>query len=322
MALGTDHITNTTAAAFIPELWSDEIIAAYKSNLVLANLVNKMPMKGKKGDTIHVPKPVRGSANAKAAETQVTLNAGTATSLTINIDKHFEYSRLIEDITDVQALSSLRKFYTEDAGYALATQVDNDLFDLATALDGGAIVPRASQAPTDFVQSGKIFYIDGANGLADFAVDTVASTDLFTDLAFRELIQQLDDEDAPQMNRVLVIPPSAVNTIRGIDRYMSSDFVDGRGVQNGKIGTLYGVDVYVSTNCPVIETAAENAGGAIDVKLGLLFQKEAFIHAEQMGVRTQTQYKQEYLADLMTADTLYGCQVYRPEGAFGIALPA
>ena len=281
-----------------------------------------MPMKGKKGDTIHVPKPVRGAANAKAASTQVTLNAPAVNELQIAIDKHFEYSRLIEDITDVQALASMRKFYTDDAGYALATQVDNDLFDLATALDGGAIVARGSQAATDFVQSGKIFYVDGTNGLADYAVDTVASTDLFTDLAFRELIQQLDDEDAPQMNRVLVIPPSAVNTIRGIDRYMSSDFVDGRGVQNGKIGTLYGVDVYVSTNCPVIETAAENAGGAIDVKLGLLFQKEAFILAEQMGVRTQTQYKQEYLADLMTADTLYGCQVYRPEGAFGIVLPA
>ena len=35
--------------------------------------------------------------------------------------------------------------------------------------------------------------------------------------------------------------------------------------------------------------------------------------AEQMGVRTQTQYKQEYLADLMTADTLYGEDVYREE---------
>jgi hypothetical protein len=49
MALGSNHVTNTTAATFIPELWSDEIVAAYKKNLVLANLVNKMPMKGKKG---------------------------------------------------------------------------------------------------------------------------------------------------------------------------------------------------------------------------------------------------------------------------------
>ena len=72
MALGTNHVTNTTAATFIPELWSDEIVAAYKSNLVLANLVNRMPMSGKKGDTLHIPKPTRGSASAKAAETGKT----------------------------------------------------------------------------------------------------------------------------------------------------------------------------------------------------------------------------------------------------------
>jgi hypothetical protein len=74
MALGTNHVTNTTAATFIPELWSDEIIAAYKKNLVMANLVNKMSFKGKKGDTLHIPKPTRGSASAKAASTQVTLH--------------------------------------------------------------------------------------------------------------------------------------------------------------------------------------------------------------------------------------------------------
>ena len=130
MALGSNHVTNTTAATFIPELWSDEIVAAYKKNLVLANLVNKMSMTGKKGDTLHIPKPTRGSASAKAASTQVTLQAATETEVTVSIDKHYEYSRLIEDITEAQALASLRRFYTEDAGYALAKQVDDDLFAL------------------------------------------------------------------------------------------------------------------------------------------------------------------------------------------------
>ena len=66
-------VDNTSAAKFIPEIWSDEVIAAYKTNLVLANLVKKMSMTGKKGDTIHVPKPTRGSAHAKAANTAVTI---------------------------------------------------------------------------------------------------------------------------------------------------------------------------------------------------------------------------------------------------------
>jgi len=46
MALGTNHVTNTTAATFIPEIWSDEIIAAYEKSLDLANPVNRKPMTG------------------------------------------------------------------------------------------------------------------------------------------------------------------------------------------------------------------------------------------------------------------------------------
>ena len=56
MPLGTNNVTVTTAAKFIPEIWSDEIVAAYKKNLVLANVINKMNFRGKKGDTVHVPK--------------------------------------------------------------------------------------------------------------------------------------------------------------------------------------------------------------------------------------------------------------------------
>jgi hypothetical protein len=35
-----------------------------------------------------------------------------------------------------------------------------------------------------------------------------------------------------------------------------------------------------------------------------------------MGVRSQTQYKQEFLANLYTADQLYGVKVLRPESGF------
>ena len=313
MALGSNHVTNTTGATFIPELWSDEIVAAYKSNLVLANLVNKMPMSGKKGDTLHIPKPTRGSASAKGAESQVTLIAATESEVQVSVDKHYEYSRLIEDITDVQALASMRKFYTDDAGYALAKQVDDDLFALGKSLGNGD--------GSDWTHSNS-FYVDGANGIAAYAEDTVAATDIFTDLAFRELIKQLDDNDTPMENRFIVIPPSVRQTIMGIDRYNSSDFVDGRGVMNGQIGTLYGIDVYVSSNCPVIETAANNTASAIDTKAAIIGHKDAMVLAEQMGVRSQTQYKEEYLSNLFTSDTLYGTEVLRPESALVVAVPA
>jgi N4-gp56 family major capsid protein len=313
MALGTNHVTNTTAATFIPEIWSDEIIAAYKNNLVLANAVNKMSHVGKKGDTIHIPKPTRGSASAKAASTQVTLIAATESEVQVSIDKHYEYSRLIEDITDVQSQPSLRRFYTEDAGYALGKQVDSDLGSL------GKTFGDDNGSGSDWIHSNS-FYVDGANGIAAYAVDTVAVTDVFTDLAFRELVKELDDNDTPMDGRFLVIPPSVRSTIMGIDRYVSADFVSSSPVQNGLIGQLYGVDIYVSNNLPVVETAADNSASAVDTVGAIMAQRDAMVLVEQMGVRTQTQYKQEYLGDLMTADTLYGVKTVRPESGLVIAV--
>ena len=276
-------VNNTNHASFIPKLWSDEIIAEYEKSLVMKPLIKSLKMVGKKGDTINIPMPVRGSANQKLTETQVTLVADTSGNKQIVVDQHWEYSRLIEDITSVQALASMRKFYTQDAGYALATKVDSDL--VATAIANFSTVGHSTE--------------DGlvVPALAGSAGD-------FSDAAFRDAIQILDDADVPMDNRKLVVPPAARNHIMGIDRYVSSDFVNGKGVVNGKIGELYGINVYVSTNLPA------NGSGE---KPCLLFHTDALVIAEQMAVRTQTQYKQEYLADLMTADTLYGEDVYRED---------
>jgi len=212
MALGTNHVTNTTAATFIPELWSDEIIAAYKKNLVMANLVNKMSFKGKKGDTLHIPKPTRGSASAKAASTQVTLIAATESEQQVLVNKHYEYSRLIEDITEAQALASLRRFYTDDAGYALAKQVDTDLVQLGRGAQGGSGTAAYNKAVLG--GDGSTLYVDGTN------VGTA-----LTDAGIRKVIQTLDDQDVPMDSRYLVVPPAARNTLMGLARFTEQAFV-------------------------------------------------------------------------------------------------
>jgi hypothetical protein len=131
----------------------------------------------------------------------------------------------------------------------------------------------------------------------------------------------MDDASVPFDERYFVVPPSLRKTFMGIDRYVSSDFVDGRGVQNGKIGNLYGIDLYVTANCSVTETAAQNSAGG-ELKAATLFHKEAFILAEQQNIRAQTQYKQEWLGYLFTADTIYGVKTYRPDAAFNMVVNA
>jgi len=307
---GATGITGKTeAATFIPEIWSDEIIAAYQKNLKMVPLVKKLSMTGKKGDKLHIPKPTRADASVKAENAAVNIIANTESELAIDVNRHFEYSRLIEDIVEVQALNSLRQFYTEDAGYALATKIDTDLHAVATGFGNGTMT--LSPTATSYQNSAAFFNNNGTT--TAFTGQALPANTAFDDGFFRDMIQKMDDNNVPMEDRCLVIPPSTRNSIMGIERYVSTDFVGGQVVQSGLIGNLYGVDVYVSNNCATIASGKRAA---------LLFHKDAVVLAEQLSVRSQTQYKQEYLSTLYTADCLYGVQAYRPEAGFIMAVPA
>ena len=304
MAFPTPAVTVTTAATFLPDIWSDEIVAAYKKNLVLANAVMKMSFKGKKGDVVHVPAPTRGSASAKAASTAVTLIAATETEVTISINKHYEYSRLIEDIVEAQALNSLRNFYTADAGYALAKQVDTDLVQLGRSFNGGA--------GTNVYATGS--FIGGDGTTAYVAASNNESA--LTDAAIRRTIQRLDDNDTPMDNRFFLIPPSSRNTLMGLSRYTEQAFVgNGNAIRTGEIGQLYGIPVFTSSNC-------DTASGSAAARVCLMGHRDAMVLVEQVAVRSQVQYRQEYLATLYTADTLYGVANLRAAASTGAALSA
>jgi len=298
-------MNNTTQAVFIPEIWSDEVIMSYQKSLVLANIVKKWNFVGKKGDTVHVPKPTRGSANAKVAGVMVTLNAATETELAVSINKHYEYSRLIEDITSKQALASMRGHYTEDAGYALGKQVDTDLGALIAGLNGGTAYSTA------------VIGSDGSTVWNPSANTNTGNGADIADAGFRQMIETLDNADVPLDMRYLVVPPSQKNVLLGITRFVSSDYAAQGIALKGQFGELYGVKVLTSTNLPTV--AATDTTTLY--KACVLMHRDALVHAEQLKVRSQTQYKQEYLADLFTADTVYGVSEYRDECGVPFIVP-
>jgi hypothetical protein len=266
------NMTVTTGAVFVPELWSDEVVATYKANLVAANLVRNLNHIGKKGDTIHIPTPGRNAASAKAADTAVTYITDTATDTAVIINKHFEWSTQIEDIVSLQALNSMRRFYTDDAGYALAKNVDSAII---TDLDGASA-------------------LTGGNAVITSVTDWDASILIG--------LENLNDNDVPLEGRSLIVTPSCMTALMTEERFTEQQFIgDGKAIRTGKIGQIYGVDVYMSTQV-----------GTGNTEKAFLFQRDSHVLATQQAVRTQTQYKQEYLADLFTADTVYGTKVIRP----------
>lgn len=266
MALGTDQMTITTGANFIPELWGPPVIVATEAQLVQRKLCWDWsdPAKGK-GDTIHVPKVSNLSSNTKTANTAVTLNASTEDKVDLSINKNDECSFLIEDMLKVQSAFNLMQYYTQKAGYAIGKTIDgrvNALFAGFSQIQGGA------------------------------------GSDL-GDQQIREAIELLDIANAPDQGRNLVIHPTQKNALFAIEKYFRAD-IQGAGpspiLTKGKFGNIYGIDVYVTTN-------VSTSGGAY---LNALFHKEAIAIANQLGPRTQGDYILEYLGNLVVCDMISG----------------
>jgi len=307
MAFGGSNVISAdlSTSGFVPTLWMDEIQAAYKKNMVLAALVRKLNVKGKRGDTIKLPKPTRGAASAKSANTVVTTQvASGGASVTISLTAHYEYSRLIEDFAETVSLASMRRFYTDDAGYALALKKDSVIFDQARTLNGG---------DGNSTWTGGVIAGDGTTAFVDASGN--ANSTAITDAGIRRVIQVLDDNDIPMNDRYLAIPPVARRVMMGLARFTEQAFIgDGSVIKNGKLGNVYGVSVHVTNNCPV-PTSATTA------KVALLAHSDAMILCEVLGPRVQTQYRQEYLATLLTADTIFGVQEAYDKGGVAMVMP-
>lgn len=295
MALGTDQMTITSGDVFLPEIWSKETQKATEATLVLANLVKRFDSEvADGGDTLHVPLVSNLTANAKAANTQVVLNAPVETSFDMSLNRHFEASYLVEDRLSTQAAYQVLEQYSPKAGYAVGVQMDSDIAGLYSGLS-----QNVGNSTTDI-----------------------------TDANIVRAIQYLDDANAPQDNRYFAIKPAGLAHIRQIQKFSEyqmlgvapTPIVSGGLAQssggavkrigpNGFVGTIYNLEVYMSTNLT-------EESGTSDTVHNLVFHKEAFALAVQKKARMQFQYKQEYLGTLATTDSLWGYGEYRD--TFGV----
>jgi len=298
---GATAQSTTETVNFQPELWSNEVIASYKANLVAAQLITNFNHRGRKGDAINIPTPGRLTASDKSENVAVTLSTDQATNTQILLNKHKCVAMNIEDIASVQSLDSMRQHYTDDMGYAIATVVDTDVLGLYTGLTNIVI---GGDGSTAWDNSGS------GNGTA------------LTDDGIREMMQTLDDANVPQDNRNIIIPPVTKKQLLGLPRFTEQAFVGEGGaensIRNGRIGDIYGMGVYVSTNCPTIT----NYSGTTSYRVGLLTHRSAFALATQLGMRLQVQKKLEWLSDLLVADTIYGVKTLRTDGAVAFVMPA
>lgn len=284
VSYGGSPVTTTTAAVFLPTLWSVETVRATENALVMAGLVKRYDALVKsRGQTINIPNISNLSANAKVQGSSVQTQAITETQTVLNVNKWYESSFEIEDLVSVQANYDLRSEYSEKAGYAIAKQVDSDLLALYTGL-----------TTTDV----------GTYGV-DIGDATIVSG-----------ILALNVNDMPLENRSIVIHPNQLAAIMKIDKFVKADYLGEyqnptpikRGPNSRYMwGEIYGIPVYYTNN---VSTTA----GTPTQYHNLLFHKEAFALALQQSPRLQAAYWLPHLAWVVVVDVIYGVTSLRTTG--------
>lgn len=318
-----DFIASTTsgeAASFVPEQWSNEVIAPYKASRILAGLVTRWNFVGQYGDTIHVPTFVRGSANTKAVESVVTPNVTNSTLTDVSIDKHIEYTVLIEKFAEVQAMPSMRRAYVDDAGYAISRKIDWDLHLLARNTSPSAVAVGGNVPGAEYGDA--VIGSDGTTTWNPSASANAGNAAALADAGVRRMLRTMDDNNVPMEGRAFIIPPVELESLRGIARFTEQAFTGESGgsnvIRTGLMGDLYGVPVYVTSNCPyVLDTAASN-----DQRAGLLLHKAAFVLVEQQRIEAVQAFLSEFLATQLTWHTIYGVKEVRATNVIPFIVPA
>ena len=292
MGLGTNQITTTTlTGGFVPDLWSDDIAARYKKNLVVANNITSLDHSDKIGGVVHLPSPTRSAAsNIYGSQgSAISFTVATENQFTITLNQHWVNGKQFPDIAEKQALPSYRRFITDDLGYSLAVATDAYLWATARTFAGASADAGA---------------VIGGDGTTLWSAAANGNGTALTDAGIRRIIQSLDDNDVPGTERFLIVPPVEKNRLMGNSRYTEQAFVGEVGSQNtirtGLIGNVYGIPVFVSTNSPSV------VQGTGTFRLVMLAHKDSMVLVTQIKPRVQSQYKLEYLSDVIVADTAFG----------------
>lgn len=281
MALGANHTTQTTATAYIPEVWSEKLNDFFRANLQAASFFEDWSSDvAGGGDIIRRPNVSEMTANSFAfgSLTQVTLNSPTHGTISLTVNTHYETSFILQDdvMASIKSSYGAMERWMQNAGYTTAATLEDALIALFAA----------------------------------FSTTVGASHLSLMDSNIRASLKALDVANVPQEDRAFFLYPQQVWEVMGINKFSLLTNTDGADpVLKGAVGSLYGVPVFKTTRIGVGTVVATTKGARLNAvahKSALAFAVANPAGMSANVVRLQTQYLQEYLGTLVTADVIFG----------------
>lgn len=293
------NITTTTAANFIPEIWAQSALQALRSRIRLAKLVTRDTdvASFESGDILHIPVAGTFTANNKTAGSNVTTQAPTDGVVDVTLNKHKEVTIVVEDPVRAQANQDVIARYARNAAIPLAHAIEDDLFALYSGFSTTPI---------------------GTSG-----------TDL-TSGVLRTARKTMNDNNLDEIGRFGIVSTKdeiALMADSGLSAYFANSRPD--TIQNGNLGQVYGIDLWVSNRVPVVAgspNSTKNLFGNADMAMlamrGLPIDG---VGVDQMNVtdpesglviRQTVSYNAQALGYQITWDVLYGVAELRDAAGF------
>lgn len=281
--------TATTLADLIPEVWWNKTNEFFKDKLLFANFfVDRSSELMDGGDTLYTPSITEMTANTKTAGTAVTLNSPTETKVTLTVDTWKEVSFVIEDkeLAQVKKSYAIQQTYAKNNAYTAAKSLETAIGTLFKSFTNAVGASTTTIQDSDILKA--LWIMEASNVDMDeiaFFFDTKVYWNQVNSLDKFSLSQNSASQD-PRVKR-----PS---------------------------GALYGFPVYRSNNIPYQSSTT----GRVNVLVHPESIHYAIANLGGGNVRTQSQYKQEYLGVLWTSDILFWACVNRNDCAVVIRTSA
>jgi P22 coat protein - gene protein 5. len=275
--MATNAQTRGTHEVFIPEVWSNEMLLARRNKLVLAEHVTRHDRDVMKfGDVIHVPRVSEITAKTTTPGSPLDFDATTEGEFTISITSFVYKAFLVPDMLKAQSKYDNRSIYVEQSTFAIAKQVDSDLFTLATAHTG----------------------VTNAIGSTTNTSTRLAKT------FFTAANRYLDIANAPDEDRYFSLEGYGYEQLLNIDDFVRYDALGRSKIENGRVGTLYGLNLLKTNQVPAKTT---------NVKNGIFFHKSGIALAMQVKETVESQYDIDYLGWKTAAYNQYGHGIARTD---------
>jgi len=300
------------AVGYIPEIWAGKLIERWYNASVIA-AITSTDYEGlikSYGDNVKIrSEPLIAVSDYEIGQA-LTYGVPGENMVELSIDTAKAWAFTIDDIDKHQSDLNLMSIFADAASEQLKVVVDKDV--LTKMKDTAAAENRGKTAGAI---SGNL---NLGTGVA-FGDPLILSTSNLVVQTILDMGQALDEQNAPETGRWVVLPAWAIQNLKTPETgtNASSALVgantmgDGTSIlRNGKVGTIDRFTIYSSNQLPVANTTGGTPTVATTIYAGV---PSSCAFASQI-VKNETLPNPDSFGELMRGLQVYGYKTVKPEG--------